>query len=804
MNSTLLKLMLANQSITARILMVSGLIGTIGLVTITLLLTRHMEDSLLNQSRQGAERIVSSASHGLQAIMLAGSANIANGYAAGLKNVEGLKAFRILKITGQEAFQGDTASRALPRHWQDSFDQALDSRAPVSFVDEGKGGQRELHFIVPLLNQKPCHTCHDPHQPVRGVFLLSTSLADVDRQLSQANLTAGLLLLVMVTAFVGLLWLVVSRALGKPLQVIESGLHAIADGNLVKRIPLDSGSSDEIGRMAGDVNTMADKFLGVIRLIFLQTQSLSSCVAELTESKKGLANDSQENFVLAKEIVAEHSRVEASAVSIQEGTIQAAEGVATITEAVETLTTNIGTIATNAEQASGNVTTMASAAEQITANIGGVNTSLRQVDASVKSVAISVQKMTGSLEQVRSRCQATSAESDQAAQQAHDTREMMERLARSAQEIGKVIELINDIAEQTNMLSLNASIEAAGAGEAGKGFAVVANEVKELARQTAEATRMIGERVEEIQTNSREVEEANATIVSRIQQINQGNLEITFAVDEQTRAINGISTAINEVAEAASEVTRNAQELNLAASDVARSALEAANGTTEIATSSANASLASEAVAQQIRAINQLARDLSDQAREVAEATHNADEKLQRTFRNISLIDGAINHTARLIDTTAIPGKRLGESVKAFTVGPPPFDVAVIKGAHLKWLGRLENVIRGRARLRPEEVASGHECDFGKWYDTDGTANYGHLPLFKQVGVVHMGVHETARECVTLVAEGNTVEAVKKMDRFSEIKDELFDLLDQLYLETFQLQADRLLQAAREQQKSSS
>ncbi|MEO5364668.1 MAG: methyl-accepting chemotaxis protein, partial [Magnetococcus sp. DMHC-8] len=75
----------------------------------------------------------------------------------------------------------------------------------------------------------------------------------------------------------------------------------------------------------------------------------------------------------------------------------------------------------------------------------------------------------------------------------------MQKLGVSAQEIGKVVAVISNIAEQTNILALNASIEAAGAGEAGKGFAVVANEVKELARQTSEATRMISEKIGQIQ-----------------------------------------------------------------------------------------------------------------------------------------------------------------------------------------------------------------------------------------------------------------------------------------------------------------
>ena len=88
---------------------------------------------------------------------------------------------------------------------------------------------------------------------------------------------------------------------------------------------------------------------------------------------------------------------------------------------------------------------------------------------------------------------------DEAAQLVQNTNQEISQLGRTADGIGQVIEVIQDIAEQTKLLALNATIEAARAGDAGKGFAVVATEVKELARQTAEATDDIRQRVEGIQ-----------------------------------------------------------------------------------------------------------------------------------------------------------------------------------------------------------------------------------------------------------------------------------------------------------------
>jgi len=117
--------------------------------------------------------------------------------------------------------------------------------------------------------------------------------------------------------------------------------------------------------------------------------------------------------------------------------------------------------------------------------------------------------------------------------------------------------VITSIAEQTNLLALNATIEAARAGEAGKGFAVVANEVKELAKQTAQATEEIGQKIGAIQTDTKDAVHAIAEITTIINQVNDISNTIASAVEEQTVTTTEIGRNVQEAAKGAGEIANN-------------------------------------------------------------------------------------------------------------------------------------------------------------------------------------------------------------------------------------------------------
>lgn len=222
-----------------------------------------------------------------------------------------------------------------------------------------------------------------------------------------------------------------------------------------------------------------------------------------------------------------------------------------------------------AQETSEQATTVASSAEEVSSNIQTVAAGAEEMSASIKEVA------TNAGEAARVAAEAVDA--------AEKTNVTVTKLGESSAEIGNVIKVITSIAQQTNLLALNATIEAARAGEAGKGFAVVANEVKELAKQTAQATEEISQKIEAIQTDTKGAVDAISKISTIIGQINDIQGTIAAAVEEQTSTTSEIARNVHEAAKGSSEIAENISHVAMAADNTSTGAKESKTATDELA-----------------------------------------------------------------------------------------------------------------------------------------------------------------------------------------------------------------------------
>ena len=223
-----------------------------------------------------------------------------------------------------------------------------------------------------------------------------------------------------------------------------------------------------------------------------------------------------------------------------------------------------------AKETSERSATVAAAAEEMSANVQSVSAAMEQSTSNVNMVASSTEEMTATVNEIAQSAEKARSISESAVKQSHQTSGKMAALGESARKIGRVTETITEISEQTNLLALNATIEAARAGEAGKGFAVVANEIKELARQTAEATidikNQIGEMQETTSTTVEDIEKISA-VIAEINSVING---IATAVEEQSAASNEIAGNISQASQGIAEVNENVAQTTVVIGDITR------------------------------------------------------------------------------------------------------------------------------------------------------------------------------------------------------------------------------------------
>jgi len=214
-----------------------------------------------------------------------------------------------------------------------------------------------------------------------------------------------------------------------------------------------------------------------------------------------------------------------------------------------------------------------------------------QTDANVQTVASATEELSASSQEIAQQVSSVAQKAGHAATEAQKASETVAYLNSLTGSIGEVVEAIKDIADQTNLLALNATIEAARAGEAGKGFAVVADEVKKLAVETANKTDQIAERVKGIEVAIKDSVGAVERIIANVRLIDSAATSVSAAVEEQNAAtgeigrnVSEVSTGTQQVSETIQRVSRNASE----AGENSRMVLEAANDVSKLTDSLRN------------------------------------------------------------------------------------------------------------------------------------------------------------------------------------------------------------------------
>jgi len=361
---------------------------------------------------------------------------------------------------------------------------------------------------------------------------------DLDAAWWRYVITAGAISLTLLGVF-GTITIFAARSIAG-LRLVAASMRDIAEGegDLTRRLKI--VRKDEIGEIATSFNIFVGKIQNFVRTISENARMLAA------------------------------SSTQVSAVSTQ--------------------------VASGAKEISGRANLVAAAAEEASSTAGSVVQNMQQSSGSIASVASATEEMSATVGDIAANTAKARSISEQATSQAETITEQMQKLGRAAQEIGAVTETITSISAQTNLLALNATIEAARAGAAGKGFAVVANEIKELARQTAQATEDIKTRIAGIQSSTGSAVGDIGQIASVIHDVGSIVAGIAAAIEEQAtvtkdvaaniaQASAGVREAnqhVSQTAEVSRSIARDIAEVNASVSGIQRGGEQAQASAAEL------------------------------------------------------------------------------------------------------------------------------------------------------------------------------------------------------------------------------
>jgi methyl-accepting chemotaxis protein len=295
---------------------------------------------------------------------------------------------------------------------------------------------------------------------------------------------------------------------------------------------------------------------------------------------------------------------------------------------------------------------------------------------------------------------------------------IVEELGRRSNQIGEIIGTIEDIADQTNLLALNAAIEAARAGEQGRGFAVVADEVRALAERTTRATREIGEMIKAIQKETKSAVTAMEEGVTEVEQGTVGAAQSGEALQHILQRIDVVTQQVNQIATAAEEQTAT---------------------TTEVSHNIMNVT-------------------------EIAHVTSKESHDITTEANKLSGLSGA-----------------LMDAIGAFSIEESnTLIINKAKSAHMIFVGKIQAHLDGTAKTDPSTLPDHHGCNFGKWYDNMGTEHCGHLQIFKDIVQPHARVHELGKAAIMAHNAGDRVKAATLCEEMVQSSIALLGILEEL------------------------
>ena len=405
-------------------------------------------------------------------------------------------------------------------------------------------------------------------------------------QATTRNTMTIMIVMTIIGVIIGLvIAMIISSLVTKPVSLLTVALSDVSNGDLTKRLP-DQGN-DEIGQASRSYNVSMEEFSKMISSVKRQAGTLSEIGANLASNMT--------------ETAAAMNQIAANIQSIKGRVLNQSASVTETNATMEQVTVNINKLSGQVERQTGSVSQASSAVEEMMANIQSVTATLMKNVENVRELQESSETGRTSLQEV-----------------AADIQE----IARESEGLLEINSVMENIASQTNLLSMNAAIEAAHAGDAGRGFAVVADEIRKLAESSGEQSKTIGTVLKKIAESIGKITRSTDNVLNKFEAIDSG----VRTVAEQEEAIR---KAMEEQSHGSKQVLAASSEVGEVTQQVRGSSVEMLEGSKEVIQESKNLEKATQEITS---GINEMAAG----AEQVNKAVNTVNDLTSRTQENIS------------------------------------------------------------------------------------------------------------------------------------------------------------------------